>query len=132
MALILLGGGIRRGHRRAWAMSLALLVLSSFLHVAKGLDIEEATVAIGLAVYLAFRRDCFPAASCPQKTRVGILTIVLGAASATIAGGTALWLDPRHHPRPAILGPSRPPANASPASPRSPCPVASTGSSPLR
>lgn len=103
VALILLGGGIRRGHRRAWALSLGLLVISSFLHVAKGLDIEEATVAIGLAVYLAFRRDCFPAASCPQKTRVGILTIVLGASSATIAGGLALWLDPRHHPRPEIL-----------------------------
>ena len=42
------------------------------LHVAKGLDVEEAVVALGLAGYLASRRDCFPAASCPQKTRVGL------------------------------------------------------------
>jgi lysylphosphatidylglycerol synthetase-like protein (DUF2156 family) len=100
IALVLLAGGVRRGQRRAWALATSLLVLSAVLHVAKGLDVEEAVVALGLAGYLFRRRECFPAAACPQKTMVGIRTIVLGAASATAFGGLGLWLDPRHHDQP--------------------------------
>jgi lysylphosphatidylglycerol synthetase-like protein (DUF2156 family) len=94
LALVLLGGGVRRGHRRAWALSMALLVLSAILHVIKGLDVEEAVVALGLAGYLAARRDCFPAPSCPQKTRAGLATIVAGAAVATLTGAVAVALNP--------------------------------------
>jgi lysylphosphatidylglycerol synthetase-like protein (DUF2156 family) len=103
VALVLLGGGVRRGHRRAWALALGLLVLSAILHVAKGLDVEEAAVALGMAGYLALRRDCFPAASCPQKTRVGLVTIIGGAASATVAGGIAVWLHRIDDIRPSLL-----------------------------
>jgi lysylphosphatidylglycerol synthetase-like protein (DUF2156 family) len=100
VALVLLAGGVRRGQRRAWLLATTLLVLSALLHVAKGLDVEEAVVALGLAAYLLRRRSCFPAAACPQKTMVGLRTIALGAVSATLFGGLGLWLDPRHHGQP--------------------------------
>jgi lysylphosphatidylglycerol synthetase-like protein (DUF2156 family) len=97
VALVLLGGGVRRGHRRAWALSIGLLVLSAVLHVAKGLDVEEAVVALGLAVHLARRPECFPAPSCPERTRRGLATIGIGAATATATAGGVLWVDPRLH-----------------------------------
>ena len=100
VALVLLAGGVRRGQRRAWALATSLLVLSAVLHLAKGLDIEEACAALFVAGYLLGRRDCFPAGSCPEKTAAGIRTIVIGAASPTAFGGLGLWLDPRHHGEP--------------------------------
>lgn len=92
LALVLLAGGLRRGHRRAWATSLALLVLSAALHVVKGLDVEEAVAALAMAGYLAARRECFPVASSPRQTRAGLLTALLGASIATLAAGLALHL----------------------------------------
>ncbi len=97
VALVLLAGGVRRGQRRAWALSIGLLMSSAVLHVAKGLDVEEAVVALGLAVHLLRRPECFPAPSCPQRTRRGVATIAIGAATATVAAGTVLWVDPRLH-----------------------------------
>lgn len=102
VGLILLGGGVRRGHRRAWALALTLLVLSAVLHVAKGLDVEESVVALGMAGYLWARRSCFPAGADARSTRNGALTIALGGLSATVAGAAIVLLDPGDRPRPSV------------------------------
>src|SRR5205807_2627691 len=41
LLLLMLGLGLRRRKRRAWRGAVALLVLSTVLHVVKGLDVEE-------------------------------------------------------------------------------------------
>src|SRR4051812_7131081 len=52
IALLLLSRGVRRGQRHAWALAVAVTAISAVLHVVKGLDVEEALVAIALLVYL--------------------------------------------------------------------------------
>ncbi len=49
-ALLLTARGLRRGHHVAWLAAIALLVVSVALHVAKGIDIEEAVLATAGAV----------------------------------------------------------------------------------
>lgn len=48
--LVLLARGLRRRKRRAWRVVVALLLGSIALHLLKGLDVEEAAVALGLLV----------------------------------------------------------------------------------
>ncbi len=93
IALVMLAGGLRHGHRRAWASSIVLLVASAGLHLVKGLDVEEAVVAIAVAAQLVRRRHCFPAPASPQKTLAAGLTIAVSAAVAVVAGGSAVYLD---------------------------------------
>jgi len=52
LLLVMLGHGLRRRKRRAWRASVALLLLSSVLHIVKGLDIEEASVTLLLTFVL--------------------------------------------------------------------------------
>ena len=55
--LILLADGLRKRRKRALYMTVALLLVSGVLHVLKGLDVEEASIAVGLAIgLLAIRR----------------------------------------------------------------------------
>ncbi len=63
VALLLLARGLRRGQRRAWWIAVALLATSAAGHVTKGLDVEEAILALGLAGYLVVHRRSFPARS---------------------------------------------------------------------
>src|SRR5205807_8365317 len=49
LLLIMLGHGLRRRKRRAFTAAVALLLLSTVLHVVKGLDVEEAVTTAVLA-----------------------------------------------------------------------------------
>ncbi len=64
--LVLVARGLRRRKRRAWRLTLALLLGSVGLHVLKGLDVEEALVAVGLLVTLLLVRDDFYAKGDPR------------------------------------------------------------------
>jgi lysyl-tRNA synthetase class 2 len=64
--LVLLARGLRRRKRRAWVMTVALLTGSVALHLLKGLDVEEAAVALALLVGMVVLRDHFDALGDPR------------------------------------------------------------------
>jgi lysylphosphatidylglycerol synthetase-like protein (DUF2156 family)/UDP-2,3-diacylglucosamine pyrophosphatase LpxH len=92
LGLLLLGRGVRRGQRRAWLVSLALVLGSAVLHLAKGVDVEEVVVAGGVAGYLMKHRRAFRVASDAASARVGLLWAAIGGALATIVGTAAAWM----------------------------------------
>ena len=67
VGLIFLARGVRRGQRHAWALALALLLVSVAGHVLKGLDIEEATLTLLAAVFLATHPSDFAAPANPSS-----------------------------------------------------------------
>ena len=93
---ILLAHALRRRKRRAWRAVVTLLALSVVLHVGKGLDVEEALVALVLLVALIHYRDEFYALGDP-RTRwralgtLGILLVV------DVVVGSLVLLSQREH-----------------------------------
>jgi lysyl-tRNA synthetase class 2 len=78
VALILLAGGLRRRQRNAWVASMVLAAFSTVTHLAKGLDVEEASLSFGLLLLLIGSRGHFRAAGRTPgwRTRVGVLVAV--------------------------------------------------------
>jgi lysylphosphatidylglycerol synthetase-like protein (DUF2156 family) len=101
LGLLILAGGIRRGQRLAWQLALGLLTVSVLLHVAKGIDVEEAVVGFGAAGFLLAKRGAFRARVQPASIRRGILTVLLGASIATATATAAIELIHRR-PRPPL------------------------------
>jgi lysyl-tRNA synthetase class 2 len=87
--LVLLARGLRRRKRRAWRLTVALLLGSVALHVLKGLDVEEALVAIALLITLLVVRDDFYAKGDP-RTRWRAIGAFLGLLTASYLLGMAL------------------------------------------
>ena len=48
MGLLFLAAGVRRGGRRAWATALGLLVGSAVFHLAKGVEVGAAVIALAV------------------------------------------------------------------------------------
>ena len=99
-ALFLLAGSLWRRKRIAWILTVALLVLSSILHMLKGLDYEEASFALVLLIPLVLLRRGYQAVSDPPSIRQGL--VVLGAAFGfTLVYGTlGFYGIDRHFGRP--------------------------------
>ncbi len=109
LLLILLGHGLRRRKRRAWRFAVGLLLLSSVLHVFKGLDAEEAAVTFVAAIVLLLLSRQFYAAGDP-RTRwrapasfvvlfVGSIIVGIGLTYAQheeLRGDPSLWTRLRH------------------------------------
>jgi lysylphosphatidylglycerol synthetase-like protein (DUF2156 family) len=115
-ALVWLWRGLRRRKRRAWQLAVALVLASAWAHLAKGLDVEEASVSFVLLVALWYWRREFTAPGDPALIKpllrnaaglglcVFILRLVdghdrLGDALTVLAGALAarviyLWLKP--------------------------------------
>ncbi len=87
VALVMLARGVRRGQRRAWAVCEVLLVVVAVLHILKGVDVEEAVVALAVAAVLWVYRGSFQARTDVVALRRGLVT-VLGTAVLTVAAGT--------------------------------------------
>ena len=87
--LVLLARGLRRRKRRAWRATVALLVGSVALHVLKGLDVEEALVAVALLVTLVLVRNDFYAKGDP-RTRWRAIGAFLALFSMSFLLGLAL------------------------------------------
>ena len=82
LLLMMLGHGLRRRKRRAWRAAVALLVASIGLHLAKGLDAEEAAVALVVAVMLVVQRREFYAAGDPTtRWRAPVAFVAMSVAS---------------------------------------------------
>ncbi len=95
-ALLLLADGLWRRKRLAWALTLAALLVSGVSHMIKGLDYEEAGLALALALLLVARRSLFHARSDPPSVRRALATL-LAAFGFTLAYGTAGFYLLDHH-----------------------------------
>ncbi|HEY4397257.1 MAG TPA: phosphatidylglycerol lysyltransferase domain-containing protein, partial [Acidimicrobiia bacterium] len=105
VALILLSRGIARHRRVAYRAALVLLAVSAFTHVLKGLDIEEAVVALGVAVLLVRSSSLFDAPTPPHRWRTAIVMAITIIPVAFAYGviGLAVRHD-RVHPAFTFLG----------------------------
>ena len=86
IGLILLARGVRRGQRHAWLFANALLLVAVVGNVTKGLDIEEAIIALLVVVFLVVHRDDFAAPANPSSWRRGLGAALLAIAVAIIGG----------------------------------------------
>ena len=86
VGLLFVARGVRRGQRRAWTVALCLLLLSAAGHVIKGLDVEEATLTLFAAGFLATHASDFAAPAHPSSTRRVVVAAFAGVAVAITAG----------------------------------------------
>lgn len=93
--LVLLSRALRRAKRRAWAMAVVVTSATVVLHLVKGLDFEEATVALALLVLLVAGRRHFTARPDPRSVRRVVSVVVAGPVIATALGWAWLALDAR-------------------------------------
>jgi lysyl-tRNA synthetase class 2 len=104
LALIVLARGLRRRRRRAWQLTVALVIVAAVLHILKGLDYEEAAMSTALALALVARRHDFDRGGDPA-TRVEIALRAAVYAFAIFAyGAAALWINRIEADRPYSLG----------------------------
>ena len=105
-ALILVADGLWRRKRLAWLLAVITLLISAASHLLKGLDFEEAILALLLLIPLAAYRARFDALSDVPSVRRGLAT-VLAAFAFTLAYGTAgFYLLDRHFRVLYALGPA--------------------------
>ena len=99
-ALLLTARGLRRGQRLAWGATLVLLVVSAVLNVVKGLDLEEALIAVGAAAWLAPQRAAFPVLPARSAVRVAAVVGPGGAVAAALLGlALSMGIGRHEHPR---------------------------------
>ena len=95
-ALLLLSVSLWRRKQIGWLLTLITLVLSIFVHLFKGLDYEEATLAAVLAGLLIYLRPYFHAHSDPPSIQQG-LQVLFAAFLFTLAYGViGFYLLDRH------------------------------------
>jgi lysyl-tRNA synthetase class 2 len=84
--LLIVAGGLRRRRRRSWQVAVLMLGGVSVLHIAKGLDIEEAAASLLLlAGLLVFRRD-FDVEGDPETPRLFWRHAALAAGGLLVLG----------------------------------------------
>ena len=104
LGLMVLARGIRRGQRRAWLVCEGLLIAVAVLHVVKGVDVEEALIALGAGSFLWVFRSSFEAKTDVERVGQGVVRVVVAWALTVLAGALALQLSswvqgPRRVPR---------------------------------
>jgi len=70
--------GLWRGKRRAWQFAAVLLPLSALAHLVKGLDVEEAALALALWLLVLGGKPYFRVESDPWRARQGVILLLLG------------------------------------------------------
>lgn len=103
VGLMMLARGVLHGQRRAWAISLALLVATLVLHVVHGGDLDSLILTIAVLVIFVLERDQFRASADTASYKSAIATLVLGGLVATLSAAFAIEVSSRvrHHPLPA-------------------------------
>ncbi|MCW3045399.1 MAG: hypothetical protein JWL57_3557 [Actinobacteria bacterium] len=96
MGLLFLAAGVRRGGRRAWATALGLLVGSALFHLAKGVEVGAAVIALGVAGYLSAQRSAFRGGAARGGVRHALITAAAGTAAAILAGTAVVHIWVRH------------------------------------
>ena len=98
VALVWLASGLALGKRRAVNATIALLSLSVPLHGAKGLDFEEAAVALSLALLLYLGRHRFARGGDRAGAAIVAAMVAVGAvAAAYLLSTIRLLVDDRAH-----------------------------------
>lgn len=90
--LIILANGLRRRKRAAWLLAEAALLISVVSHLIKGLDYEEAAMALALAVWLAILHPHYHARSDPPSIRQGLVVFSAAAVFTLLYGVAGFYL----------------------------------------
>jgi lysyl-tRNA synthetase class 2 len=93
LALIVLARGLKRRRRRAWQLTVALVLAAAVLHLLKGLDYEEASVSTALALALVARRHDFDGSGDPATRAEILLRALLYTVAIFVYGAAALWVN---------------------------------------
>ena len=88
--LIWLSRSLARRRRRAWQLAVAVVVVSAVLHLAKGLDFEEAIVSLVLLAALVRWRRRFDVPGDPASTRPLLALVAAAATAVAVALGVEL------------------------------------------
>lgn len=92
--LVLLSRALRRGKHRAWLLSTILTAVTVVLHLAKGLDVEEAVITAAMLVLLIAGRKNFTARPSPRSLGRVLFIAVGGPITAAALGWIYLSVDP--------------------------------------
>jgi lysyl-tRNA synthetase class 2 len=92
LLLVLLSHGLRRRKRRAWQGAVGVLAATCVLNLAKGLDFEEASFALGVLCVLVASRAEFGARSDPRSRWRAPVTFVSLAVVSFFLGELAIQL----------------------------------------
>ncbi|HEX6108257.1 MAG TPA: phosphatidylglycerol lysyltransferase domain-containing protein, partial [Ktedonobacteraceae bacterium] len=76
--LVMLSYGLIRGKYQAWNITLALLILSFFLHILRGGSVLATLSALALTIVLSLLYRYFQARSDPPSVKRGYIILVLG------------------------------------------------------
>jgi lysyl-tRNA synthetase, class II len=93
LALIVLARGLKRRRRRAWQLTVALVLAAAVLHLLKGLDYEEAAVSTALALALVARRHDFDGSGDPATRAEIAVRALLYTLAIFVYGAAALWIN---------------------------------------
>ncbi len=95
-ALLLLAMSLWRRKRVAWLLTVLVLIASVITHLLKGLDYEEALLALGLLIILVFQRSHFHARTDPPSIQQGLQTLAAALAFTMAYGVAGFFLLDRH------------------------------------
>jgi phosphatidylglycerol lysyltransferase len=95
-SLILLAGSLWRRKRIGWVLTVLVLSASILVHLAKGLDYEEALLAAALSAALLLLRHHFHARSDPPSVRQGLRAVVAALGFTLGYGVLGFFLLDRH------------------------------------
>jgi phosphatidylglycerol lysyltransferase len=96
-ALLILGRGLWRRKRTAWLAAMITLAISTFSHLIKGLDYEEALLALGLMLLMWLNRRHFHARSDPPSMRQAVWVLATSAIFTLAYGTLGFYLLDRHY-----------------------------------
>ena len=99
MTLVLIARGLRRGQRLAWSVAVALLGLTSVLHVVRNGQILATVVSIAILAALIWARGSFNGGYEPAAIRTALATVLGGAAGVAVTSAAVVELTVRfgHH-----------------------------------
>src|SRR4051794_12149165 len=87
IALVWISRSLARRRHRAWQLAVAIVVASAFAHLAKGLDVEEASISLALLVALVRFRRRFDVPGDPHSVPRLIVLLIAGLAAASLVLG---------------------------------------------
>ncbi len=96
-ALLLLASNLWRRKRVAWLLAVVVLLVSSVSHLIKGLDYEEAILALALAAWLLYLRPHFHTRSDEPSIRQGVRALLAGMLFTLAYGVAGFYLLDRHY-----------------------------------
>ena len=94
--LIILANSLWQHKRMAWLVTIVILFISIGTHLIKGLDYEEASLAMGLIILLVLLRHNFHANSDPPSIRQGLLILFEAFLFTMVYGISGFYLLDQH------------------------------------